>query len=214
MALPANALTTVETVAAEVSGISKDDTAAVERLLGVASDAIERFCNRSFCHAVVTDERYKATDTHRLVLRRRPVLSIESITVDGSVIDSAGYYIESAEAGIIWLDSSLVRYEYPPRGSMSQDGVPGSDEANVLVSYTGGYVTSAQETAGLPRTIPYELEQAAIDTFASLWRRRGVDLRSGAFDGENTAIGRGIGGVIPGPVIPTLKRFQSWCGRG
>jgi hypothetical protein len=219
MALSADALTTAAIVAAEVSGISLPaDQAAVERQINVASDAIRRFCNRPLTHAVVTSERYKALDGHRLILKRRPVLSIESIvTASGSVV-SSGYYIENAEAGIIWFDSSLAVVEETAPGSMAQDGLPGSGEADVLVSYTGGWITEAQVAAAaaetpprtITRTLPYELEDAAIKTFSSLWHRRGVDLAAGAFDGSNEAIGRGLGGIIPGPIIPSLKRFQTW----
>lgn len=220
MALAANALTTAAIVAGEVSGISlPTDQAAVERLINVSSDAIERFCNRPLAHAVVTSERYQSHGGNRLVLKRRPVLSIQSITTAGGAIDSSGFYIENAEAGIIYFNSSLAVADATAEGSMSQDGLPGTGEADVLVSYTAGWITEAQVAAAaaetparvIVRTLPYELEQAAIDTFASLWHRRGVDLRAGTMDNGNEAIGRGLGGVIPGPVIPSLKRFQTWC---
>ena len=217
MALSTDALTTAAIVAAEVSGISlPTDQTAVERQINIASDAIRRFCNRPLAHAVVTDERYRALGGNRLILKRRPVLSIESITIGGSTISSSGYYIENADAGIVWFNSALAVVEATPDGSMAQDGLPGSGEADVLVSYTGGWITEAQVAAAaaetparvIVRTLPYELEDAAIKTFASLWHRRGVDLAAGSM--ESGEPGRTIGGVIPGPVIPTLKRFQTW----
>jgi hypothetical protein len=211
--LASNALTTFSAVKGLVSNVQDTDQAAVERLINIYSQTIESYCNRRFAKTVATNERYARPVTRQLVLKRRPLISIEAISVGTSTLEATNYYIEDADAGVVRLKTEPGSVNLLAVGSAALDTVPGSGELDVLVSYTAGYVLPKDEAAGPPavvRTLPYDLEDVAIQCVASAWHRRGVDVAGGGFDGANEAIGRALGGMIPGPLLPTLKRYQRW----
>lgn len=205
MALAANALTTLATVKAELglTGSAENDS-VLERLINAASDAAERYCRRSFSRATVTDERVKGFARPRLMLARTPVVSVTSITINGSTVDSAGYYIESAEAGIVYRKAGWQSTALPAAGLVVQDLEPGTEEALYLCTYVGGYQTPGQ---GGTRTLPYDLEQAVLDTVVNLWRNRGkyVGLQT---EGEAQGDATWRGFVIPGPARHVLNLYR------
>lgn len=213
MALAANALTTYSAVSGIVSGVVAGDQTAIERLINVYSESIERFCNRAFARTVVTSEAYARPNGPRLVLKRRPLVSIQAITIGGSALAATDYAIENAEAGIVFLDVSAGCNDAVASGSCALDTIAGSGELDVLASYTAGYILPQSEAVGPPavvRTLPYDLEDVAIQCVASAWHRRGVDMAAGAF-AQGGPDAPWIGGPIPGPCIPTLKRYQRWA---
>lgn len=170
MALAANALTLLETAKTELglSGTASD--AVVERLINGASEAIERYCRRSFARATVTSERVKGYAGPRLLLERTPIVSVTSIIINGSTIDAAGYYIEKAEAGVLYRPAGWEWTAQTQVGSIIQEPSPGTEEGLYLVTYVGGYQTPAQ---GGTRTLPYDLEQACLECVTNFYRGRG-----------------------------------------
>lgn len=178
MALPANALTLVATLELELGLTTSPaaQTALLERLIGVVSDAIDRFCNRNFARAVVVDERVAGFGSRRLVVARTPLVSIQAVKLESAAtigstetIDAAGYYLENAEAGFIvrksgWENTAAISAEVQPAF------LPGTEERAYLVSYTGGYILPA---AGATRNLPFDLEQAAIMAAVVTYRGRG-----------------------------------------
>jgi hypothetical protein len=220
MALPENALTTVEALAYEL-GVEAPMGAALayfERTIAVASGAIERYCNRQFARATVT-ERVRGYGTQFLMVSRTPVLSISSITLNG---EEQGYvaWADDCEAGLIracsgglWEDTSLLQ------SSPSPEGLPGTEAPDYAVVYVGGYVLPNDATEDSPRTLPPELENACLQTCVSLYRQKGRDQSivseslmsaSVTYAGStvNSGSGRGAGGVIPDAVLPQLAPFK------
>lgn len=201
MSLPANALTTVAAVAAEL-GITPtlDQSTRLERMIGVASDAIENYCSRKFGRADLVEAGWSAGGPV-LTVERTPVVAVSSITVRGGAVDAAAYDVDSA-TGVI------TRHGVEPE--------PWPDitcgEQPAVVAYSGGYLLPPD--AG--RDLPYDLEQAAIDTVVSLWRGAGQDRSitgesvggaSVQYSGRNAGIGR-AGSIIPDAALVTLEQYR------
>lgn len=215
MPLAQNALTDVATIEAEIGTLAdvRLTAATVERMINVASEAIENFCGRRFGRADVT-ETLAPVDAFRLIVTRTPIVALVGVTLDGDPVLDVG--IENAESGILLRRYGLGPIDYLSAG-VSQSAVPGAHPVRFVASYSGGYVLPAQETAERARTLPYDLEEAAIATVVSLIQNRGKDRTvasvslgdaSVAYGGTNSAIGRGVGGIIPDAVVPILERYR------
>lgn len=171
MAVPANALLAVATLEAELGITTGTQTALLERLIGVVSDAIEKYCGRNFGRAVIVDERVAGYGTQKLMVERTPVESIQSVKLETETIDSTTYRCvgRDAEAGLIfrqalWSNTAALSADVVPRP------LPGWEERAYLVSYTAGYFLPA---AGGSRNLPFDLEQAAIISAVATYRGRG-----------------------------------------
>jgi hypothetical protein len=169
-----NALTTLALVKGEL-GIADATTTydtVLERMILAASDAIARFCRRDFRKATVT-EKLAGSGTLRLVLARTPLVSITSITDDGTTIDDDEYEIEDAAAGIVVRDTPWTAQDLAVGISIGQDPVPGTGKRALTVVYISGYVLPGDSTG--TRNLPYDVEEACILTAVALYRRRGQD---------------------------------------
>jgi len=177
MALATNALTTLAKVQADL-GISTD----ISDLVNAASDAIEKYCNRSFYKAEVSSEGVAGYGAMELLVARTPIDTSEDITItyDGGSVASDGYEVLDADAGIIrnkwnawhWTAANVMGAEWR--------GVGGTERHMYAVSYTGGYVTPAQADEGDPydtRTLPYDLELACRKLVAAYYHALGADPR-------------------------------------
>lgn len=173
MALSANALTTWATLKDALSLSDDSQQSRGERLIAVSSDLIESYCGRAFAYSDTASERLVPSGTNRLVLTRLPVISVESVEWDGSAVDD--YELEDSALGFVWRDGGWPTNDRVPAG-VALEPRPGTSQRTIVVSFAGGYVTPAQATAELPRTLPFDLEQACLDTACSLWRRVGSDV--------------------------------------
>lgn len=216
--LASNALTTLAALKDEL-GISVstfDDRCT--RYINVASQAVEEYCRHSFGKAVITGERYAPSGTLRLVLEKTPLLSIEQITIgegDGpEVLDAGDYYIEDAAAGIVTRNAIWRPNDLAIRYAPSQDPVPFTGPKIIRVNYTAGYVLPND---GGTRSLPYDLEEAALVTAVSIYRSRGADRRvqaeslgdaSVTYRQNVPAQGAGMGGFIPDEVLATLDKYR------
>lgn len=207
MALVANALTTLAEAQAEVSGLSGAGTSVGERLIAVASDAIEAYCGRKFGRASRV-ERYAPPRGEELTLDVRPLDETVTpvILLDGTAV--TGFVVDDPETATLHLDGGWggESFERMYPGSVSGHRIPGSARRVLKVTYTAGWVLPKDATVDLVRTLPRPLEQACLDTVASLFRRRGVDRSAAAFD-EAGALEAG-GGIIPGPVRGYLAPYR------
>lgn len=202
MGLPENALTTVGTIADELRLTDGMSDAALERLIGVASDAIETYCDRGFALLAVT-EALRPSGAPRLILNRTPVASVESVTDTGVAVSPSEYVLEDAELGYLRREAGWQSNDLVVPGSTAVDTLPLSGKRSLLVAYTAGYVTPAQEALpGTPRTLPFDLEQACIETVVSLWRRRGSDSRA------SKEFPTGAAGLLPDSVLPILENYR------
>lgn len=194
MALSTHALTTYDTVKAELG--LKDDMAqdAIERLINAASEAMEKAAGgRHFEYKAGEVELHRGYGDHRLVLRRTPVTTLTQIRLlelDGSVVatyDAAGYTLEDAEAGFVFRSGSILGTDFPnqrggwPWTAQAGQGIrstliAGTERASIEVTYDGGYITPEQEAQSVgARTLPYDLEQAVVSSVVSLFQSRNRD---------------------------------------
>lgn len=217
MAATATDLTIDATVSAEL-GISAAGT-VVPRLILVASEAVRSYLRRGALH-------YSSTVTETLAgygrvylsLQRMPIVAITSIAVDGTTVTSTEYSIYDANAGLVYReDGWLWSANYQP--GIVYERNPGTEKKNITVVYGGGWVTPGQNSLDNTqvRTLPYDIEQATIDTCVALYRNRGRDWNvssetlggaSITYSGANTAIGRGEGGIIPDAAVALLRPYR------
>lgn len=172
MALPANALTVTATIETELGIAAGTQTALLERLIGVASDSIEKYCGRNFNRLALVNERYAGQGTEKLLVARTPIdVSVPpAVTLDGSTVDPASFYVQDAEQGILYRSAGWSWTAPIQSNVASPSQVPGLEEKVYLVSYTGGYYLPS---AGGLRNLPYDLEQACIIAVVSTYRGRG-----------------------------------------
>lgn len=141
--------------------LSTDD-ATLTRLLTAVGAFFAAYCDRTFSsgsQTYVTNGTGNAT----LLLPDYPVSAITSVTIDGTAIaarpsvGAAGYVLVAPNTLMLDGDMKFTR------------GI-----ANVTVVYTAGY-----------STIPYDLEQACLETCASWYKRRmRTDEESKSIQGE------------------------------
>lgn len=182
MSLPANALTTVATLAAEL-GISTPASSSaaevdLERRISVASDLIEAFCGRKFYKGTVT-EKVAGFGEATLRLSRYPLVSITSVTLDGIAVDSSAW---SATPQQDDADAGLLRHLFGSWGwtaEYQQGAAPelraGTEQRLYTVVYVGGYVLPKDDSVGTSRTLPHPLEQACLLEAVASYRGRGRD---------------------------------------
>jgi hypothetical protein len=142
-------LTTLEIAYEELGIADNTNDSRMARWISATSDYIARYCNRVFGLETVTEkwrqaDRYIVRDTlaaEPFRLKRFPVVSIESITLDdGTPLEQADYELDAAK-GILWRIQQGCRWDW-------------WYEPTVTVTYTGGY--------DLPDKAPPALEQACL----------------------------------------------------
>lgn len=127
-------LSTVANVKAYLAITSAGQDALIAQLLPRESRQIENWTGRGFSGLVArTNRRFDGKDTDTLYLPDTPILSITSLTIDGTVIPASpdgiasGYLIDDDKI-------SLIDYAFC-RGRQ-----------NVVVSWTAGYLTGETDT--------------------------------------------------------------------
>lgn len=157
-AVPAatDGLTTAQRIIDELSITSRKKQNLIDDMILEASAAIESYCGRKFKQEALA-EKVAGNGRKVLSIARPPIISISSITYDGTAEDSTLYEIHDADAGLIYkkdgfIDTSAVL----PLASSPEE--PGSERKLYTVNYTGGYVLPG--VTG--RTLPYDIERACI----------------------------------------------------
>ena len=122
MPLKNNALTTLAAVKSYLKITSDTDNSLLEDLINASSNAIERYCERTFKEQLFTDEEYDGNGLNGLYLRQYPVKSITSVTVEGTSLNIIDYKCKKN-------NGKLIR----------NNGIWPTGEINILVTYTAGY---------------------------------------------------------------------------
>jgi hypothetical protein len=156
----------------EVNASTEPAASRVGYLLDQASGAVESYCGRTFARETVSETfRYGwgcAPDVLRLA--RRPIVSITSITEDGTALASDGREFD-ADAGLLWRlqDDSRIRWT----------------ARKITVVYVAGYLLPEQANP----TLPADIIRATLITGAAMFAAIGRDplLRSESVDGVASA---------------------------
>lgn len=210
------ALTTVERVKLELSISGPDSDALLAAKIDEASSDIAVRVDPSLRRETLTEtfwpEGREGRSSGRylwqhgihaipsLRLKRYPVASVASVTLDGVLIDPSEYRLDDA--------SLLYR--------LSSSGHPWhwSFGKTAIIVYDAGYLLPGEEG----RDLPASLEAAAVDLVASYWNSRGRDplVKSdetagiGRFEYWVGAVGE-IGDLPPG-VMAKIAPFMSFGG--
>jgi len=163
-----SALTTKEAVKTELGITGTEDDAFLDSAIRQASSAISTYCNYVFGVETLRDtfrsDGYRGwrEGDHGLILAKMPVVSVISVTSDGTpyVVDTH-YYVEPAAGMVFRLVGGAREYW---------------DFTTGIVEYTAGYVLPGQPSPTLPEVV----ERACIDLvkMAVANRARDPQLRS------------------------------------
>ncbi|WP_210482741.1 hypothetical protein [Microvirga antarctica] len=105
------------------------DECDLEMLIDQASALVSGFCNRVFAMETV-QETFRNGRSGPLILRRRPVVSIDAVKTAGSIVSSADVDLE-AESGLLYRAT-------------------GDWTGPVEVTYTSGYILPGENDSNLP----------------------------------------------------------------
>jgi hypothetical protein len=129
------------------------------------------------------------------VLPARPLVSIASIVVDGTTLAAADYSIEDAEAGVVFREGGWLRPDSIVPWSVARDRMAGTAKADIVVTYTGGYVLPGDSGT---RTLPYDLEQACLMGVVAAYRQRGQDKNVASRGTGDASVGYRLPNAIIG----------------
>lgn len=187
-------LATLEQAREEIGDESVSDDTLL-RWLSVASDRVANYCNRVFLQETVTETfNLRLCDRPQaLLLRRTPVQSITSVTVDDADLDAVGFECDNPPGLLRRLQSSK---RSPWSGG------------RIVVVYDGGYPTVDD--------LPPSLTEAALSLVRMRWSatKRDPMLRSLEIPGVSTETwwvgtpGSGDDPGIPPEVASLLSRYR------
>ena len=163
--LAENALTTLERMKLmlEPSEIFDDRTnLVIEMLINKASSMIERQIGRHLGKQSYK-QRYYADGQQELVTIEYPIISVESIKENGTLVAPSLYdFSQTGNVGIIYRDDGWLKVGY--RRGLAYDTVALSKA--IEVCYTAGYVLPKDATEDNPQTLPADLEGLVWDMVA------------------------------------------------
>jgi hypothetical protein len=207
-------LTLVSTVATELGIVPSDEK--LPRYVAAASESIRRYLGRVRLHyAASYVDKVAAFGRPRLVLELTPIISVASVVLyDGTVVTD--FTIEDAENGFLYRDSSWPYTGNLRPGLLYSDVDAGTERRNITATYAGGWVTPAQALASggsLARSLPYDLEEACVQTCVGLHRRGGIDPNVaseslGDYSVSFRAVSSAVGGIIPDSAVSILDRYK------
>lgn len=134
MPIDPNALTSLESVKGylKIDESQTNENSLLTDLINACSFTIENYCGRQFKKRVFSEQEYDGNGRNYLLLEQFPIVSIETVYIDGELLDPGQYKAKKGN-GILIRKNSVW-----PKG-----------DANIAVSYTAGY-----------SEIPYDLELA------------------------------------------------------
>jgi hypothetical protein len=181
-------------------------TATLPRIITAASRAIASYVGYDLHQQTITETVNPWLGYHYLQLKAGALQSITSITVDGTVLSSTTYRIDSAKRGRIVLDSAIA---IPSRGTSVGDISPTvlaqMNDGRISVVAVCGYSTPGQNALTpitYPSvTLPEDIQQACIETAVAMYRRLGRDG-----DISSTTLGAGSLSYREKHAIPVTAR--------
>ena len=205
-----------------VLGLSADaaQDGILRRMINAVSQAGSKLAGRPFHYEAGATEDLRRKSGVILQVRRTPIVTltkIETIDLDGNLteVDSDSYRVDQADQGRIVSPSG-----WGFSGSFAGVAGPavpiaGTEVRDTRVTFDGGWITPAQE-AETPsvgtRTLPYDLEEAALAAVKSLWGRRTDTLGVKSEKIGDAAVSydlESVGGLLlPRDVVNTFKAYR------
>ena len=215
-------LTELDALKRAMGTVDKDNDAFLRELIQRASDEARRYCNRQFSRQQYTQDVVSAGSL-LLQLRERPVVSVESVTLDGVALTD--FRIEDAESGTLYRELGWQWHVFTERNLGGGQPLPGEEFPKYVSQYTAGWLLPG-ETG---RTLPHDVERAIIDYVKAMYGGKGPQtgittsvgaVKSRAIDGlriEYETAGGGGGAaaaalveVMPPSTVATLRRYRIW----
>jgi len=203
-------LTTLERVKLELDIKNDINNDLLSARIASASSVIAGLCFPSLRRETVIETFYPdhyGECADRLTLDHSPVVSISSVTVDGTALTDAVIVDDVVTDLAEWrLDGDKLRLR---RQTTAGRHSHWSFCTGIVVSYTGGYLLPGQ----VGRDLPYEIEDACVELVAAYWAARGRDpgLRAeenvGVYRFEYQTTVNGYDYPVPKGVMDKLDRF-------
>lgn len=153
-------------------GVSDNDSTydpIFTRLIAAASSALIEYSGKNFAQQEYL-ETLSGADVPILSLSNVPIVEIDSVTVDSEpVVD---YTIHDANVGTLYREVGWYRKAWVG-WSVESYRIPGTEELNISVQYTAGYIMPGDKDSNLPSSY----EEACIRTVVAWYKQ---DQRGGA----------------------------------
>jgi hypothetical protein len=144
-----------------------------------------------------------------MMVSRTPLTAVSALYYGstGLLADPASYVIDNTEAGFIVRDQGFP-WSAGVEWDLDAHIAPRSERKIFIVDYTAGWVMST----GAGRTLPYDLEQAAVESAKSqyLGRKRDGSITSKSVGDLSVSYGTagGEGTALPPEAIGFLQRYR------
>ena len=163
-------LTTVPNVQAALDETGEETLFA--QLIDRASAEVEKFCNQTFAQERVV-ELLGARGETILMLTRTPIVTVHEIKLDGDVVEASNYKVHDADAGTLfnsggWTSTQMMRQGLTRWPEHVQDRL-------WSVDYTAGFLVPAAAGGSPAPNLPYDIEDATIETVKAMWKGKGRD---------------------------------------
>ncbi len=156
------ALTTLDNLKRWLNITNMSDDDVLGRMIDAVSLFVENYLNRPILEQSFSEWR-DGNGKSEIVLGNQPLVSVQSVTIDGRVITPA-------DPSNYWDTGWSVRDIY----LVYQNGCFSRGRNNVLINYTAGYAS-----------VPADLEQVVIDTIGLRYKERDrIGFRSKTLAGE------------------------------
>lgn len=185
-------LTTLGALAREL-GLVEPDAAELEPIIAAASQAVARWCGRAFAAETVRQIFDTLPRSEALMLQRYPVATVLEVKTGAVIVPPEEIEADEA-AGFLYRRGADGRRMVWSAGP-------------VRVTYRAGYVLPGADG----RTLPADVEQAALILARHYWFGRGRDpgLRSEEVDGVgNVSYASPFGGRLPAEVEGLLAPYR------
>jgi len=175
--------------------ITIGDADTSNTLINVASDFIDRFCNRSFIKATYTAEEYDGDGNNNIYLRKFPIVTVAAIvlydTYSAAILQTFTVNTEY----LIYLNEGYI--------FMRSKTTPG--HKNYRVTYDAGYLLA---------DIPYDLKNACAQLAGLIYYNKGkAGVKSESIGKYSVTYDKGdlsISGVpVPNDIAGVIMQYRN-----
>ena len=194
VALKANALITLLELD-EFLQITIGDADLSNTLINIASDFIDRFCNRSFILATYPNEEYDGDGNNNIYLRKYPVVSVASVILYDTYTGVNLYTFTVNTEYLIYLNEGYIY--------MRSKTSPG--HKNYRVTYDAGYLLA---------DIPYDLKNACAQLAGLIYYNKGkAGVKSESIGKYSVTYDKGdisISGIaVPADIAGVIMQYRN-----
>jgi len=154
----------------DYDNLSARDMVQVDSLITAGSEYIERYCNRVFASAVITDEVHNGYGFNSMFVRNPPITTLTQIEIISAYSSTGSDTYDTHEATKFLYDEQTGEINWKP-GIWFGDttgGVFPKGFQNVMATYTGGY-------SSVPEAVQLLCAEFVIEMYDSTLSSDGID---------------------------------------